>query len=779
MGEETGQMLYSNLRQLITTVDELRDVGLQKYVNLPRIVVAGTQSSGKSSVLESIIGLDVLPRHAGVCTRRPLELRLVHLDEREHGKDEAFAEFADNPKKFTNFAEVTAEIERLTDSVAGQKKGIVDEPITLTIHATVCPDLTVIDLPGITRVPLKDSAQGDDIEQVTKDMTNRYIEDPRTIILAVMAANQDLSTSDALQMARKADPKGTRTIGVLTKIDIMDRGVDAMRSLRNEEIPLRLGYVGIKNRSQEDIQSKMKVQDALKAEEKWFSEHPKYSKLPPGHAGTRSLVDKLTVVLYAHIKAFLPQICTEIQDKRSKVEQRLRELGDGVPVDPRERTQLMWTLINDYCEMFRNTIRGKHDRRLQMYMHNEDVIAGGCMIRNIFVDFLWELDQTDALEGLSDEEMSNAIRLHEGDSLPGFPSMDTFEFLMLPHLRKIQVPSLECLDRATQTIEQLTQRIAAAVFRRFPKLADQVLNLSKRILSEQQEKTRSIIQNIVDMEMGYLFTNDEGFLVKHGGMESMFEKPPPPPGKAARRDGAPPKSGAAAFEEAEAPPPEKSAFQKASEATSNAWDKTKTALVGPGQPAKPSRKKPQYAKQFIDEIRSRLNSYFKLVVRNVRDAVPKNIGWFLVRATMEKLQFELYTALQDPEQMAKNFGEPPHIMEERKQLMLQKSTLSRSYTVLQKDPVMVNQLSFSFGDLDLDDIQVPPPPPTSQPAQSAPAQAVAARTSARMPQPAARPSPTAATAAPTPMMPRPAAPKAGARSLFDDEDKPALQGPLG
>mmetsp|Transcript_41755 Transcript_41755/g.110021 ORF Transcript_41755/g.110021 Transcript_41755/m.110021 type:complete len:126 (+) Transcript_41755:51-428(+) len=123
MGEETGQMLYSNLRQLITTVDELRDVGLQKYVNLPRIVVAGTQSSGKSSVLESIIGLDVLPRHAGVCTRRPLELRLVHLDEREHGKDEAFAEFADNPKKFTNFAEVTAEIERLTDSVAGQKKG--------------------------------------------------------------------------------------------------------------------------------------------------------------------------------------------------------------------------------------------------------------------------------------------------------------------------------------------------------------------------------------------------------------------------------------------------------------------------------------------------------------------------------------------------------------------------------------------------------------------------------------------------------------------------------
>lgn len=71
--------LFENLRKLINVIDELRDVGLQNYITLPRIAVLGTQSSGKSSLLESIVGLDFLPRGEGVVTRRPLEMRLVHI----------------------------------------------------------------------------------------------------------------------------------------------------------------------------------------------------------------------------------------------------------------------------------------------------------------------------------------------------------------------------------------------------------------------------------------------------------------------------------------------------------------------------------------------------------------------------------------------------------------------------------------------------------------------------------------------------------------------------
>lgn len=134
-------------------------------------------------------------------------------------------------KKFTDFEEVRRTISTLTDKVAGEKKGIVDKPIVLQIYSPTCPDLTVIDLPGITRIPLAGSDQPKNIEQITREMAERYMKNPRTIILCVIPANADMTTSDALQMAGNLDPKGIRTIGVITKIDIMDRGTNAKRMI--------------------------------------------------------------------------------------------------------------------------------------------------------------------------------------------------------------------------------------------------------------------------------------------------------------------------------------------------------------------------------------------------------------------------------------------------------------------------------------------------------------------------------------------------------------------
>jgi len=135
----------------------------------------------------------------------------------------------------------------LTDKVCGNNSNIVDKPIVLQVFSHTCPDLTLIDLPGITRVPTH--GQPENIEQITKAMCNRYMSDPRTIILCVVPANADLAISDGLMMAKQLDPKGIRTIGVITKVDIMDRGTNAKRAIMGQDIPLRLGYVGVKNRA--------------------------------------------------------------------------------------------------------------------------------------------------------------------------------------------------------------------------------------------------------------------------------------------------------------------------------------------------------------------------------------------------------------------------------------------------------------------------------------------------------------------------------------------------
>lgn len=120
----------------------------------------------------------------------------------------------------------------------------------MTVYSNDVIDLTIIDLPGITRIPLQDSEQGGDIEKITKEMAYSYIRDERTIILCVIPGNQDISNSDGLQLAREVDREGNRTIGVITKIDIMDQGTDARRMIMGIDIPLKLGYVGVKGRSQ-------------------------------------------------------------------------------------------------------------------------------------------------------------------------------------------------------------------------------------------------------------------------------------------------------------------------------------------------------------------------------------------------------------------------------------------------------------------------------------------------------------------------------------------------
>lgn len=156
-------------------------------------------------------------------------------------------------------------------------KGVSHDPIVLKIFSPKVVTLTLVDLPGLTKVPVGDQPQ--DIEQQIKDMILTYLNNPNSIILAVSSANTDFSTSEALKLARDADPDGIflyffmlpnkcaqillifqpigrRTLAVVTKLDLMDHGTDAYDVLCGRVIPVKLGIVGVINRSQMDIKNK-------------------------------------------------------------------------------------------------------------------------------------------------------------------------------------------------------------------------------------------------------------------------------------------------------------------------------------------------------------------------------------------------------------------------------------------------------------------------------------------------------------------------------------------
>ncbi|GMF50636.1 unnamed protein product [[Candida] boidinii] len=290
----------SSLQDLIPIVNKLQDIVTNTNLtdlDLPLLTVIGSQSAGKSSVLENIVGKDFLPRGTGIVTRRPLILQLINIQpddplvlkssgyETDQSSDSneltledhlrkssslnstnnavspvpstpssEWGEFLHIPnKRFYNFNEIRKEIENETARIAGKNKGISRIPINLKVYSPNVLNLTLVDLPGLTKIPIGD--QPTDIERQIKNLILEYISKPNSIILAVSPANVDLVNSESLKLARQVDPQGKRTIGILSKLDLMDHGTNALDILTGKVYPLKLGFIGVVNRSQQDISS--------------------------------------------------------------------------------------------------------------------------------------------------------------------------------------------------------------------------------------------------------------------------------------------------------------------------------------------------------------------------------------------------------------------------------------------------------------------------------------------------------------------------------------------
>ncbi|KAA6353305.1 MAG: putative Vacuolar protein sorting-associated protein 1, partial [Streblomastix strix] len=272
---------------------------------------------------EAIVQRDFLPRGSGIVTRRPLVLHLVN-ESRNADKTE-WGEFGHLPgKRFTDFPLIRREIERYTDMEAGSNKGIISKPIFLTIHSPNVVDLILVDLPGLTKVAVGDQPQ--DIEKQVRELIESYIKEQMTIILAVSPGNVDLANSDALKLAHKWDPEGNRTLGVITKLDLLDQGTDAADMLQNRVIPLRLGYIGLVMRGQKDIAEDKDVKTALQDEETFFRQHYAYQTFA-NKCGTRFLGKSLSTLLLSHVQKFLPQTRAAIQLSLKRFEEELSRLG--------------------------------------------------------------------------------------------------------------------------------------------------------------------------------------------------------------------------------------------------------------------------------------------------------------------------------------------------------------------------------------------------------------------------------------------------------------------
>jgi len=221
-------------------------------------------------------------------------------------------------------------------------------------------------------------------------------------------------------------------------------------------------------------------------------------------------------------------------------------------------------------------------------------------------------------------------------------------------------------------LDMLAQRHAHVVFRRFPKMAEAALAMTQNIIQQEKEAARLIVEQQVACYTCYLFTNDPLYLTEHGSMEPMYNQ------QQAHKQPLPPPE-----EEKQEPTGKEKAMQSLKDGMQAARQSVNGVF---GKQEQEKRRQHCYSGPFVNQIRKRLDAYFAITVRNVRDSVPKAIGFYLVRAVQEKLQFELLNTLNQKDRLQELLGEQPHIMEERKTLTKQLKVLQNASAVLTRDP---------------------------------------------------------------------------------------------
>ncbi|XP_041111397.1 dynamin-1-like protein isoform X5 [Polyodon spathula] len=637
------------MEALIPVINKLQDVFNtvgSDVIQLPQIAVVGTQSSGKSSVLESLVGKDLLPRGTGVVTRRPLILQLVNLTPEDRRKaaaeendpnawkngrlykgveSEEWGKFLHTKNKiYTDFDEIRQEIENETERISGNNKGISAEPIHLKIFSPHVVNLTLVDLPGITKVPVGD--QPKDIEIQIRDLILRYISNPNSIILAVTAANTDMATSEALKVAREVDPDGRRTLAVITKLDLMDAGTDAMDVLMGRVIPVKLGIIGVVNRSQLDINNKKVVAEAIRDEYAFLQK--KYPSLA-NRNGTKYLARTLNRLLMHHIRDCLPELKTRINVLAAQYQSLLNSYGE--PVEDKSATllQLITKFASEYCHTIEGTAK---------YIETSE-LCGGARICYIFHEtFGRTLESVDPLGGLTTIDVLTAIRNATGPRPALFVPEISFELLVKRQVKRLEEPSLRCVELVHEEMQRIIQHCSnysTQELLRFPKLHDAIVEVVTSLLRKRLPVTNEMVHNLVAIELAYINTKHPDFADACGLMNSNIEGGPGDGTQDAGTGGW--RGMVKASKSEDGPYEEKTKYMTSLPASPQKGHAVNLLDV----PVPVARKLSAREQRDCEVIERLIKSYFLIVRKNIQDSVPKAVMHFLVNNVKDNLQSEL------------------------------------------------------------------------------------------------------------------------------------------
>ncbi|GAB1742598.1 hypothetical protein NU219Hw_g8136t1 [Hortaea werneckii] len=363
-------------RRVMDIVDKLRRSGLSGVVQLPQLVVSGDQSSGKSSVLEAITEIP-FPRKENLCTRFATEIILRRAPQvsistkiipdkvrpkaekkRLEGFQRTIGEFGELPKLMEEATDLMG-LGSGEDGAGSPARAFSRDVLSIEIAGPGRPHLTLVDLPGLIHSENKMQSK-EDVELI-RGLVDDYLKEKRTIIMAVVSAKNDYANQIILKKCRDVDPKGHRTIGIITKPDFLEPGSENEASwlelAENKDIFFELGWHMLKNRSEKENDKSF---DERNAAEKSFFSQGSYRDLSQDILGIDTLRTRLSQLLYKHLKTELPALQKELNDKHRDVCRELEQLGEKRST-PQEQRRFLMGISTTYQDIVKAAVNGQYE----------------------------------------------------------------------------------------------------------------------------------------------------------------------------------------------------------------------------------------------------------------------------------------------------------------------------------------------------------------------------------------------------------------------------------
>ncbi|CAF0830951.1 unnamed protein product [Didymodactylos carnosus] len=500
------------IEPLLRTIDQIRSKisDVDTTIDLPSIVVLGEQSSGKSSVLEALSGINLPRGGQHMTTKCPLEIRMRKANNWHASLESKNKLIKDN---ISNHHDIGHYIQSEQDRITQGRDQISKQVLSLNVQAPWLPNLTLIDLPGI--IQIASTNQDKSSVQIIEELIAEYLNKPSTIILAIIQSNNDIETSAAVKFAKMYDAEGERTIGILTKVDLVDRGAEdrLLDVFNNKRIPLKHGYHMVKCRTQEDIDNNIELSEALRKEEQFFVKSSKFQSIPSERRGCPALARLLTKELVHNIKHSIPRLTECLRLKIQDIEQQFHNHG-----------------IDDY-NLLTTELRTKHITELlftsmQKFRTELHKVEEGAQINNPLYHLIHEMndDFYNKMHQAKIEEtnlislIKEAMYACQGPEPSDYILFRVTKTVCLNYIKNIRQPMEKYLGTMIEKTNHVISNIIEKFFYLRPNLLQRMYNLHDELEKKLKIDCYTELELLLEMEEAFVYADNH---IYRGTLQQM------------------------------------------------------------------------------------------------------------------------------------------------------------------------------------------------------------------------------------------------------------------